>query len=120
MRPTHLGPLPGAEASFEHCVSPIAKATNGDASLVRYFTTRKAIEQDQLADLSVAELYQFRAAKRRFSGPAVEQQYRTWLASGGQVTSAHGAAAVSEHRDVSLVRALPFPYQQFGSLAGVA
>ncbi len=120
VRPAHLGPLPGAQVSFEHFVSPVAKATNGNASLARYFMTRRAIEQDQLAGLSVAELYQFRAAKRRFSSPAVEQQYRVWLSGGGQVSAAHDEQQPSGGTGSLVMRALPFPYQQFGTLAGVA
>jgi hypothetical protein len=82
LRPAHLGPLPRAEAAFRRSVSPVATATQGSASLARHFHVRRAVDQGELANVSVAELYAFRAAQRRLSTPAVEQQYREWLRSG--------------------------------------
>ena len=80
---------PGAEAAFRRCVSPVATATKGSASLARHFHVRRAVDQGELANVSVAELYAFRAAQRRLSTPAVEQQYREWLLSGDQARAGH-------------------------------
>ena len=77
------------------------------------------VEGEQLSRLTVAQLYEYRAARRHFSTPASERLYRVWLSDGERgVTVPPPSAELGTGRLV--VRQLANPYQQFGSLAGVA
>ena len=83
--------------------------------LDRYFILRRIVETGRLEDLTVADLHDYRAARRRFTAPDVERAYAAWPGTGvaRPTTSFVGAGRL-------LMRTLPHPYQQFGTMAGVA
>ena len=91
------------------------------ADLRWYFLTRQAVERDQIAHLSVAELDRFRQARRRFSPPVFESLYANWCLRGDAVflerVSLGGDQAPTPGR--LILHALPHAYGQFGSLVGV-
>jgi hypothetical protein len=120
-RPDHLRPLPGCQRVFD---SFLAGRGGGSArglaeQLVRYFSIRQAVERDDLAGLSAEQLHEFRNARRRFGTPAVEQQYASWLANGGEIQSGR-VPSEGELNGRLVLRQLAHPYEQFGTLAGVA
>jgi hypothetical protein len=93
----------------------------GDAAqaLERYFVARRAIERNELARLSIADLHAFRASRVRFAEPAVEALFSTWLASGADRVAPALLASVLPRSGQLVVRVLPYTYHQFGAFAGV-
>jgi len=90
---------------------------------VRYFVTRRAVEQNDLAQLSVADLNHFREARHRLADPLVETRYARWLVVGDRAfdaPDAPGADATTACHGHFVTRPLPFTYDQFGDLAGVS
>jgi hypothetical protein len=93
----------------------------GRGELVHYFATRRAVEQNQLAALSVADLNQFRAARQRFAQPVIERLYARWLVAGDGAWDDSIAPKLSAGSGAGrfITRELPFKYEQFGDFAGV-
>ena len=120
VKPVHLRHTGTHEAVFQRFVDgKTAASRQTETQLLRYFHARRLVEGDQLSRLTVAELYDYRAARRRFSTPAFERLYVTWLSDGD-----HGIAAAPPSPELGrgrlVVHSLARPYQQFGSLAGIA
>ncbi|MEP7307924.1 MAG: hypothetical protein ABJA98_20665 [Acidobacteriota bacterium] len=90
--------------------------------LVRYFVTRRAVERNELAQLSVTDLNHFREARQRLDDPVVETRYARWLALGDRALAEPdaGTAARLAPRGRFITHPLPFTYEQFGDLAGVS
>jgi hypothetical protein len=87
--------------------------------LRRYFAARRLVDGQQLSTLSVSDLNEYRAARRRYAGAAIERLYHAWVADGDQVLAdAMVSRPVGDGR--LLMRTLAHPYEQFGSMAGVA
>lgn len=82
--------------------------------LHRYFSLRRRVEAGRLEELTVGDLHDYRAARRRLSGPAVERAYAAWR---GEASS---AVPAMRGRGRLLIRVSSHPYQQFGTMAGVA
>ena len=53
--------------------------------VARYFVTRRAVEANELAHVSVTDLNHCREARRRFADPIVETLYARWLVDGDRV-----------------------------------
>jgi hypothetical protein len=117
LRPSHLGPLAGCELAFDRFVRGEGRGLGAD--LERYFSARRAIEREEFTRLSVAELNQFRAARRRFATPAIEASYAAWLAA-DPGASASADVEPGQRTGRLIVRQLAHPYDQFGTMAGVA
>ena len=120
LKPAHLADSGTHHAVFQRFVDgKSATLRPSEQHLVRYFQARRLVEAEQFARLSVDELYEYRAAHRRFSSASTEQSYASWLSAREQ-----DAAAAPTPRGTTngrlLIRTLPNPYQQFGSLPGVA
>jgi hypothetical protein len=96
---------------------PVANRTE----LLQYFGTRRAVERNELAALSVADLNRFREARQRFTQPAIESLYAQWLVSGDRAIAdsiqSNRPSGMSSGRFIA--RELPFKYDQFGDFAGV-
>ena len=87
--PAHVTSLSACQTIFDafvtamRCSGPVA-----DADELRwYFVARRAVEQQQLGALSVADLDRVRAARRRFASPPYESLYAGWRARGDGVCS---------------------------------
>ena len=105
-------------AVFEHWVASSSTAASALSQDLRwYFERRSIVEQGNLAQVPVSDLRRFRQLQQQLSTHDHESRYTTWLASHGVA-----GASASPVRSVGsvLVEALPFAYQQFGSLPGVA
>ena len=92
------------------------------AALRWYCRTRQAVERDDVAALSSADLDRFRAARRRFAAPAFESLYANWLTQGDAVCAESltvGGESGSARGRFQL-RPLPFTYGQCGTFAGVS
>lgn len=84
-----------------------------------FFARRKTIDRGGIAQVPVHELRRFRELRTRLSGPREEAAYASWLTSG--VVPEPETPSPSTASDGALVTSvLPFSYEQFGSLPGVA
>ena len=97
-------------------------ATGRVADLRWYFSTRRAIDANDLDALSVTQIDRFHAARRQFAGPLMESLYAEWLADGDVVLGRleRGTPVTVPTPGRLLVRTLPYTYTQFGALPGVA
>jgi len=87
--------------------------------LERYFVARKAVEQNELARLSVADLQTFRATRLSFAEPRIEALFSRWVASGEtrlDPSLLTGPVASEGHL---VVQPLGHTYEQFGAYAGM-
>ena len=120
VRPGHLAPMLGCQKVFEQLLSGLARAVDGvsDERLLRFFAIRRAVEHDQLARISAAQLQEFRSLRRKLATPAIEQRYADWVATGSSEIDERTTSAGLSGRLV--MHELRHPYEQFGTLAGVA
>jgi hypothetical protein len=88
-------------------------------ALERYFLTRRAVERNAFATLSVADLQAFRAARSRFAEPPIDALFTTWMASGADQIDPSLLLGVLPRPGQLVVRTLPHTYQQFGAFTGV-
>jgi hypothetical protein len=104
---------------------PAMVAADGRDDLRWYFTTRRAVEANDVQALSVKSIERFHRARRQFAGALFESLYADWLNAGD---AALASIAYSESSPASAIRTaghlvtkeLPFTYSQFGKLPGVA
>jgi hypothetical protein len=92
------------------------------ATLEWYVQARRRIEQGALDALSVADIQRYRACETRARGP-LDALYARWRSAGEPTVSALDARMHDTHPPDArqlLVHALPFRYEQFGGLPGVA
>jgi hypothetical protein len=93
------------------------------AELREFFTMRRAVDEGDLARLSVADIDRFRRLRAQFAASAFDARYAEWLAR-GDAALGPDAAVLSPRRPRCggrLVReTLRFDYSQFGSLPGLA
>lgn len=101
--------------------TPMSSAPHDRREVARYFGTRRAVEANDLAHVSVADLNHCREARRQFADPIVETLYARWLVDGDRVLDDLDLATHERPviRGQFIVRTLPFSYEQFGDLAGV-
>jgi hypothetical protein len=106
------------EATFRRVVDRMVRlGSETTQALEQYVLTRRAVERNEFATLSVAKLQAFRAARQRFTDPAIEALFRTWMASGAtglDLSLVLGVLPRAGH----LVRTLPHGYEQFGAFCG--
>jgi hypothetical protein len=91
------------------------------ADLVRLFVTRRAVERNDLASFSVADLNWYREARQRLAAPTVDALYAQWRVSGDHVLDVQPAPPSRRLASTGqfVARELPFAYEQFGDFAGV-
>lgn len=122
--PPNLAPsLVACERAFERFIGGQTNflARRAD-ELVEYFRLRRTVDSGSLAQLSVADINQFRSLKDRFRAAEVERLYQEWVRQGDKALDTLRKTAAGSHRSVGrlLTETLPFDYSQFGSLPGVA
>ena len=118
VQPSQLQDVAGLTQAFGRFVNGEGAGTDAD-QLRRYFAARRLVEREQFSRLSVAELYEYRGARRRLSGAAIERLYEAWVAEGDQVIAGTMSPRVVGSGRL-FMRTLSHPYEQFGTLAGVA
>jgi hypothetical protein len=84
-----------------------------------YFQLRALVEAGDLTRISVAELRRFRDVSGRLRRLDIDEKYAAW-ARGDQRSDAALGAPKKRANGSLAVEVLPFPYEQFGSLPGVA
>src|SRR5581483_10859073 len=84
-----------------------------------YFERRRLVDRGELAQVSVFDLRRYRDLRQRFDSPAHEALYQEWLTT-GRIGAATPGSPTGESTGTLLQDALPFTYEQFGSLPGVA
>ena len=111
---------PGLQSVFEAFTASL-HATVGfaDDELQWYFERRRLVDAGDLAQVSVFDLRRFRTLRQRFDLPAHEQLYTEWLTSGRIGVTTPGSPT-GDSIGTLITDVLPFAYEQFGSLPGVA
>ena len=116
--------LRACEAAFErHRQQPTTRVAASRGDLAWFFARRHAVEQGDLAGMSVEAIDRFRALREAFRRPVFDELYLDWRR--------HGDAALANTATLTQTPAmrsvgtlvtelLPFDYSQFGSLPGIA
>jgi hypothetical protein len=116
--------LESCDAVFgRHLQQPRRAVASTVEDLRWFFTTRQAIDQGELARLSVAAIDRFRTLREQFSAATFDALYAEWRQHGDVAfaTSPPFAGRSAMHSVGRLVTdVLKFDYSQFGSLPGVA
>lgn len=118
--PSHVSATPLWEATFRRVVDGTVRLGSEAAhALERYFVARRAVERNEFAKVSVADLQTFRAAKLRFAEPTIEALFSAWAASGADRVDPALLLGVLPRTGQLVIRTLPYRYEQFGAFAGV-
>lgn len=121
--PTLAMSLAACERAFDRFVARQTSVLASRADeLMAYFRLRRTVDSGSLAQLSVADINQFRTMKDRLRAADVDGLYREWMRRGDTVLETLKSSAAPSHRSVGrlVTETLPFDYSQFGSLPGVA
>jgi len=84
-----------------------------------YFERRCLVERGDLAQVSVFDLRRYRDVRQRLNSPMHDALYADWLKTGG-LAAATPPSPAGESTGSLRIEPLPFAYEQFGSLPGVA
>ncbi|MEO8256846.1 MAG: hypothetical protein ABI868_05810 [Acidobacteriota bacterium] len=113
----------GCRPQFDRYVAgiPATSMAWDRREVARYFVTRRAVDANDLAHLSVTDLNHCREARRQFADPIVETLYARWLVDGDRVLNEWSAGSLTRVVSRGALRAceLPYTYEQFGDEAGV-
>lgn len=113
-------PVPSLRPVFERFSASLAATLVTDRDDLRwYFEQRPAIDSGELTHLSVFDLRRYRELHQRFTSPAHDTLYAEWRAT-GQIGEAHPGSPTGDSTGTLITQRLPFTYEQFGSLPGVA
>lgn len=116
VKPMHVSDLRTFELGFRQFLA--GSSSGRQDRLRKYFGVRRLVEDDRLGQLTVDDLYQYRKASRLYSTPAFDRLYADWLRDGdsvlGPLNDMPSTAGALE------IRTLAHPYEQFGTMAGVA
>ncbi len=113
-----LAEWPGMQAVFDRFAASLAvPATHDD--LRWFFERRQLVDGGNLAQVSVWDLRRYRDLRQRFDSPLHDAAYTEWLMTGRISTSPPGSPTGDSHGTL-VTDVLPFAYEQFGSLPGVA
>ena len=105
---------------FDAFTSSLGATVSGaDDELRWYFEQRRLVDAGDLAQVSVFDLRRFRTLRQRFDAPAHERLYTEWLAT-GDIGAATPGSPTGDSTGTLTTHVLPFAYEQFGSLPGVA
>jgi hypothetical protein len=92
---------------------------SGVRDLERYFVARKAVERNELARLSVADLQTFRTTRLGFAEPRIEALFSRWVASGEARLDPTLVAEPVPTAGRLVIHPLAHSYEQFGAYAGL-
>jgi hypothetical protein len=118
--PPHIDGLPASEATFHRfsVASTLAFSEQTGDELRWFFRTRQLVDGGSLRDLSVDDLARFRERRAQYHGPRYDGLYARWRAYGDGALADRTAPALRGGQLFTYL--LPFRYDQFGSLAGLA
>jgi hypothetical protein len=116
--------LQACEAAFQRYQrQPRATVTASPEDLAWFFRTRQAVDQGDVAGLSVAAIDRFRTLREALRRPVFDELYLEWRRHGDWTLRNHVEAATHPSQPsvgTLVTELLPFDYSQFGSLPGVA
>jgi hypothetical protein len=122
-----VGPSPvglqACESAFQRLVTRSTSAVSASTDDLRwFFQTRHAVDQGDLAGLSVASIDRYRTLREAFRRPIFDELYLDWCRRGEAALAARPTSPAPSQRSVGtlVTELLPFDYRQFGSLPGVA
>jgi hypothetical protein len=113
-------------AGFDACRSAFDAYVKRDpererlADVAWYFAKRRIVEQGDLSQISVQDIGRLRALRQALATPRHEGLYASWLATGHLEIDAPVDESSTTPSGQLVVEPLPFAYEQFGSLPGVA
>jgi len=114
---THWSDLQTAFKHFTQSLLTTLPAAQND--LRWYFERRRLVDRGDLAQVSVWDLRRYRELRQRFDSAVHETQYAEWLTTGRLGGDTPGSPTGDSIGSL-LTEVLPFAYEQFGSLPGVA
>jgi hypothetical protein len=115
-----VSPPPSLRRVFGDFVGSLSSSMpSGYEDLRWYFERRRLVDGGELAQVSVFDLRRFRDLRQRFGTPVHEALYAEW-AQTGRIGAATPESRTGDSNGTLLLEALPFTYEQFGSLPGVA
>ena len=113
-------PRPTLQPVFDAFAASLrATGSGADDELQWYFERRRLVEGGDLAQVSVFDLRRFRTLRQRFGLPAHDRLYNEWVTT-GRVGGAAPGSPTGDSTGTLITEVLPFAYEQFGSLPGVA
>jgi hypothetical protein len=111
---------PGLAPVFDAFNASVAATVSGaDDELRWYFERRQLVDRGDLAQVSVFDLRRFRTLRQRLDSAAHDRLYTEWLAT-GRTDAATPGSPTGDSTGTLTMEVLPFAYEQFGSLPGVA
>ena len=111
---------PTLQATFNRFVEKLASTQpSARPDIQWYFEKRRLIDNGELAKISVVDLPRFRDLRARFQSRANDALYDDWLRTGSIVADAPGSPT-GDSIGTLITDLMPFAYEQFGSLPGVA
>ena len=111
---------PTLQATFDRFVTKLASTQpSGRPDMQWYFEKRRLIDNGELAKISVVDLPRFRDLRARFQSRANDALYDDWLRTGSIVADAP-RSPTGDSIGTLITDLVPFAYEQFGSLPGVA
>lgn len=123
--PRHINGLPACREIFARSLAKQFSRISGTRNredLLWFFRARLAVERNELRDLSVADLNRFRDLRQSLASGDVDQLFDSWKAHGDAALAAdeNWRADPPTTKGHLVEHSLPFPYEQFGSLPGIA
>jgi hypothetical protein len=111
---------PGLQTTFDRFIqSWMAALPPMEDELPWYFERRWLVERGDLTQVPVGDLRRYRELRQRFDSAAHELSYGHWLST-GRVGGDTPGSPTGDSIGKLLLEVLPFAYEQFGSLPGVA
>jgi hypothetical protein len=113
-------------AGFDACRSAFDAYVTRDperervADLAWYFAKRRIVEQGDLSQISVQDIGRLRALRQTLATPRHERLYASWISTGNLEIDSPVDESSTMSSGRLVVEPLPFAYEQFGSLPGVA
>jgi hypothetical protein len=109
---------PGLRTVFDRFTASLAAPATPD-ELRWFFERRQLVERGDLTQVSVWDLRRYRDLRQRFDSPVHQAMYTDWVTTGRLSTTTPGSSTGDSHGTM-VTDVLPFAYEQFGSLPGVA
>jgi hypothetical protein len=111
---------PALQSVFDAFAASL-RSTNStpEGELQWYFERRRLVDGGDLAQISVFDLRRFRALRQRFDSAAHHRLYADWMTT-GRIGGVTPGSPTGDSIGTLITELLPFAYEQFGSLPGVA
>ena len=116
----HSAGFDACQSAFDAHARHASAGIDRTADLAWYFATRRMVEQGDLSQICVRDIGRLRALRQTLATPRHERLYARWLATRNLELDSPVAESSTTSSGRLVVEPLPFAYEQFGSLPGVA